>query len=132
MKIMDYSGEACQTNFTADQASLMRATLELYRYQLVSPRNLNALDLTDCFASAWFDAEENYICDSGNFTLHAIHYAGAVSYRWIIKNGTTTLKDTVSTVDSFTWRRASVGTYNVTLQIIYGTNDTAFVTRFNY
>ncbi|HYG14627.1 MAG TPA: PKD domain-containing protein [Bacteroidia bacterium] len=129
---MSYAGESCQDNFTADQVSLMRASLELYRNQLISPQNINTLDLTDCFTSAWFDAENNFICDSGDFTLHAIAYTGAVSYRWLIDDGFNNLVDTTIAIDSFTWHYTNVGTYNVILQIINVNNDTAFVARFNY
>jgi hypothetical protein len=127
---MDYTGEDCLDNFTPDQASLMRASLELYRNKLISPQNLNGLDLDDCFASAWFDAQENFACDSGVFTLQAVQYTGAVSYRWIIQQGNIILKDTLGGSASFSWQRLLPGTFDVTLEITYGNNDKASVTRY--
>lgn len=129
---MDYTGEDCQNNFTTDQVGLMTATLQLYRNKLVSPQNLNTLDLSDCFASAWFDAEENFMCDSGEFKLHAIAYTGALTYRWVIKKDTVTIMDTTRTTNTFTWKSKVIGNYEVMLEITYDTTYKSRVTRPNY
>lgn len=130
---MDYTGENCQNNFTPDQVSLMQATLELYRNKLVSPQNLNVLNLNDCFASAWFDADNNFLCDSGVFTLRAITYSTAISYRWTIRRDTTTiLLDTTLSTDTLVWMPDSIGTYTVSLKIKYGSLDSSSVSRTNF
>ncbi len=130
---MDYTGEICQTNFTPDQVSLMQATLELFRNKLVSPQNLNSLNLNDCFASAWFDTDNNFLCDSGVFTLRAIAYSNAISYRWTIRRDSTTiLLDTTLTTDTLVWAADSIGRFTVSLRIRYGTLDSATVSRTNF
>ena len=130
---MDYTGEICQTNFTPDQVSLMQATLELYRNKLVDPKNLNTLNLNDCFASAWFDTDNNFLCDSGVFTLRAIRYSNAISYRWTIRRDSTTiLLDTTLTTDTLIWAANSTGRFSVSLRIRYGTLDSATVSRTNF
>ncbi|KAB2916002.1 MAG: T9SS type A sorting domain-containing protein [Bacteroidetes bacterium] len=129
---MDYTGEACQTNFTADQVSLMQATLERYRSKQVTPKNLNALGLNDCFASAWFDSDENFACDSGVFTLRAIEYDSVLSYQWIIRRNGVIFFDTTLTSDSLVWTADSIGVYSVTLEIKYGSLDSSEVTRTSF
>lgn len=131
---MDYSGENCLNNFTPDQVSLMFATLELYRSKLISPQNINQLDLSDCFSSAWFDAESNLSCDSPSFVLHAINYDNATQYRWIILLDTQLILDTTLNTNTLSWNFSPLpfGFYDVSLQITFDSTDIAVTSRLNY
>lgn len=99
---MGYNVLGCMNTFTPQQTEIMYAVLENARSELIKPKSVNALELACCHLSAFFGADNTFLCKQQIDTVEfeAYHYQGA-SYYWEIRDSSGSLvashTDTVPT-----------------------------------
>lgn len=113
---MSYADETCKDNFTLNQKEIMHAVLMGKRRGLVETKNTNSLALSCCNQSAWFNAANTFMCSPDTVKFEAVQQAGA-TYRWLIRLGTTTIKDTTLTTHTYQHFFNGQGRYDVTLTV---------------
>jgi hypothetical protein len=123
---MDYTNDACRNTFTRNQTEIMHFTLLTLRSRLVSPKNINAINLGCCSFSARFVADINVFCKRDSVRFTALKYSNqSPTYLWEIRNGNTLIHDTTVTYYKYSWYLpTSYANYKVTLKVIIG-SDTA-------
>lgn len=129
---MNYVPEMCYTNFTADQMSIMYATLMLSRNQLSTPANLLAANLSCCLTSAVFNTTTPFKCTADTiFTARAYPY-NSVRHLWRVYRNGSLVQSHSDTNALFTYHAPDTGTYDVSHAIVYnGNTDTTSFMRVN-
>ncbi len=131
---MEYSGEACLDHFTPDQVSIMHASLELYRPNLIHTENVNLLDSLFCASSAWFDADNNQLCPGDTMRLSGHQYTSSVDYFWEFRYASDSSVYLDTTLNQYTWDfvASDTGVFDVTLRIVAINGDTIGITRHRF
>src|SRR5690606_36188429 len=126
---MGYAPESCINTFTADQVSIMHATLEGRRIGLITPVNQELADMQCCLFSANFISDNVFLCGADSVRFQAIKYIGA-SYHWRIVNNNSTAHyyDTMGRLSAYL---SDTGFYHVSLTVTIG-SDSQVVERFQY
>ena len=116
---MDYGPQHCKSVFTPDQTNIMYTTLTSYRRDLVSPSNVNALNLNCCKFSLHHEGG-NQICKNDSTRYTAIKYESGTIYTWrLYKKGILVWTSTDTTHTRFIVP-PDTGRYDLKLVIIAG------------
>ncbi|MBI3233140.1 MAG: hypothetical protein HYZ42_03730 [Bacteroidetes bacterium] len=117
---MTYNSDACLSNFTQDQKSIMWAVLNTSRNDLVNSGSSCGK------VSPYFTALTSGGCDLDTIRLQAIQFNG-IKYRWLINDSSgNQVYSTSIYVDSLKWKPTAYGLYSVTLQLIDTLNHDTF------
>ena len=117
---MDYTNESCLNSFSNGQKNRMLATLQLYRFQLISTENLAARGIAciNPLLLTSFTAPSYSTCTAGSITFTGATVSGA-TYSWNFGDPASGPSNTSSLqVASHTFNTA--GEYTVTLTLTIG------------